>query len=262
MSDLPLAGRRVVVTRQESKARESSSAIAALGGEVLVLPSIDIDFVGPFPEFQAAVRAIESYDFVIVTSANTARALVEELRVQGSAYAGGEGCVAIGKATARALGEGGIAVGIMPEEAVSDRIAASLGELRGKRVLMPGSDLVRGVAAGDIRGLGAEVDEVVAYRTVAAKADPLLLAKIREGFDALVFTSPSTVRGFDAMTEGRYREGPGLVACIGPVTAEGAREVGYRVDLVPADHSMDGLVQSLVEYWREAPRHPAKGAMA
>lgn len=262
MRPRPLEGRRIVLTRQASKARDAVAAVEALGGRAIVLPAITIDRSGTFPDFEAALRDIDTYDHVVVTSANTAAALVEGLQALGMPMRGGWNCVAIGKATAKALEEGGVAVGDMPDEAVSDKLAAGLGELTGKRVLMPGSDIVRGTAAAEMRSLGAHVDEVVAYRTVAAQADAGALAELEEGIDAIVFTSPSTARGFDEMTKGRLRDGDALVVCIGPVTAADAMALGYRVDLVPADHSMDGIIESLVEYWRDAQTRAAKGAIA
>lgn len=261
MSERPLAGRRIVLLRQATKAGDSVAAIEALGGRALVLPTIAIDRSGSFPEFEAGLRALASYDFLVVTSANTAQVLLEGLTEAGLPKTGPWTCVAIGRATARVLEEGGMKVDLLPEEAVSDKLAAALGELRGRRVFMPGSDIVRGVAAAEMRSLGALVDEVVAYRTAAAEPDPAALAELERGADALLFTSPSTARNFDEMTEGRHREGPALVACIGPVTAAAAMALGYRVDLVPADHSMEGLIESLADYWRDATR-AAKGALA
>jgi len=268
MRPRPLEGRRIVLTRQASKARDAVSAIEALGGRAIVLPAISIDRSGTFPDFEAALRDIATYDHVVVTSANTALALVEGMRALEMPMRGRWNCVAIGKATARVLEEAGVAVGAMPDEAVSERLAASLGDISGKRVLMPGSDIVRGTAAAEMRSLGAHVDEVVAYRTVAAQVDAGALAELEGGVDAIVFTSPSTARGFDEMTRGRFRaedagwHSEALIACIGPVTAADAMALGYRVDLVPADHSMDGIIDSLVEYWRDAQTRAAKGAIA
>ncbi|HUX37624.1 MAG TPA: uroporphyrinogen-III synthase [Rectinemataceae bacterium] len=262
MNGRPLEGRRIVLTRQASKSRESVAAIEGLGGRAILLPAIEIDRAGVFPDFEAALRRLDSYDFVIITSANTAQALIEALAAAGLPVAGAWRCVAIGRATARSLEAGGIRVDAMPEEAVSEGLAECLGELSGKRVLMPGSDLVRGAAAAEMRSLGAHVDEVVAYRTVAAGLDPEALAEIRRGVDALLFTSPSTLRNFDEMTEGGLRSSPAIVACIGPVTAEAAMALGYEVAFVPADHSMEGLIDSLAEYWRDAGTRAAKGANA
>ena len=258
----PLEGRRIVLTRQASKARDAVSAIEALGGKAIVLPAITIDRSGSFPDFEAALLDIDTYDHVVVTSANTAEALVEGLRTRGLSLRGRWNCVAIGKATARVLEEAGVTVGAMPEEAVSEKIAASLGDVSGSRILMPGSDIVRGTAAAELRSLGAHVDEVVAYRTVAAPADDRALAELAGGVDAIVFTSPSTARGFDEMTKGRFKDAAALVVCIGPVTAADAMALGYRVSLVPADHSMDGIIDSLVDYWRDAETRAAKGALA
>jgi len=232
-------------------------AIAALGGRAIALPAIRIDSSGPFPEFEAALRDLDSYDFVVVTSANAAVALAAALA--GQAADSGKGrpgrprwkCVAIGKGTASALEAAGIEVAAMPEEAVSDRIAACMGAVAGKRVLVPGSDLARAVVGRELRALGASVDEVVAYRTVAAAPDPAALAELGRGVDAVLFTSPSTARNFAALPGAMEQAGRATIACIGPVTESAARELGFTVAVTAADHSEEGLLEALVGYWRD-----------
>ncbi len=248
LSGHPLEGKRIAVTRQSSRGGKLAQAIAALGGIPIAFPTIEADRSGPFPEFEAALRDLGGYDFVVITSANAAQAFAD-------ASAGRSGhvswkCVAIGRATAEALEERGIAVAAMPDQAVLESVAACMGEVRGKRVLVPGSDIARGVVGRDLGALGAIVDEVVSYRTVAARPEPAALAELERGVDAVLFTSPSTVRNFAAIVGGPGGIGDALVACIGPTTADAARELGFAVGVTAADHSAEGLLSALVEYWR------------
>jgi uroporphyrinogen-III synthase len=246
-----LAGRRIVVTRQSSRAAGVSAAIEAEGGVAIALPTIAIDREGSFPDFERALREIDSYDYIVVTSANTAEVLVDALASRGEVTRRWK-CAAIGRATASVLEEGGIEVAARPEKALSAAIAASMGEVAGKRVLVPGSDLARGEAAAGLRALGALVDEVVAYRTKTAEGGAEALVEIDRGVDAILFSSPSTARNFLSLAGNAARTGEALVACIGPVTAAAARELGFRVDLVATEHSMEGLVRGLAERWRDA----------
>jgi len=101
-----------------------------------------------------------------------------------------------------------------------------------------------------LRGKGAAVDEVVAYRTLGVGAPDELKALLEEGqIDVVTFTSSSTVRNLVASLQGRT---PGnalsrcLVACIGPVTARTAERLGIRVDVVAKEHTIAGLVEAIV----------------
>jgi len=269
MSEGALKGRRILVTRPRSEAAGLVAAIEASGGEAILFPTIDIDSSGSFPDFERTMREINNYDYIVATSANTARVVARALgpsSLAGEAPpAGGlpqaDGLprfVAIGKGTASALEAAGLPVDVMPEEAVSDRIAAVMGEVAGKRVLVPGSDLARALVGAELRAAGAIVDEVVAYRTILGEPDAAALAELRRGVDAVLFSSPSTARNFSRIVGGPAALGKALVACIGPVTAEAAEALGYRVDLVAKEHGSEGLLAALLEYWRGAETASAK----
>jgi len=124
-------------------------------------------------------------------------------------------------------------------------------EWSGVPVLLPGADIGRDVLAKGLRKLGAKVEGVNAYHTVtpataAADASKLL----DKGVDAITFTSSSTVRNLVEILGGdKSPLESSLIACIGPVTAGTARELGLRVDLEADEHTVEGLVDSLVAYY-------------
>jgi len=169
---------------------------------------------------------------------------------------------AIGPATARAWLEYSSGLGAarsgpaeaiaMPEDFVSEALAERLGAVAGMRILIPGSDISRKGLGEALRARGARVDEIAAYVTAPAAASAEALRELARGFDAVLFASPSAARGFAAMTGGPEGLGGTLVACIGPVTAEEARRLGYAVGLVAEVHSAEGLVDALVRHYGNA----------
>jgi len=109
---------------------------------------------------------------------------------------------------------------------------------------------------------GAVVDEITAYRTLPAAPDPTGLTELRRGVDAITFTSSSTVRNFVALA-GRDGHSPHtVVACIGPITANTARELGFRVDVVATQYTTEGLVQALADHFSHAKKLPRKNRWA
>src|SRR3989304_4102581 len=170
---------------------------------------------------------------------------------------------AIGPATARALEGRGVRPNLIPDEYVAEAILDKIGEVSGRWILMPRADIAREALASELSRRGAVVHEIAAYRTLPAAPDPRGLNELRRGVDAITFTSSSTVRNFVALMSGgpRYidaaafrrmgRDGapmPSLnraaIACIGPITAQTAREAGLPVDVMARReaYTMDGLV--------------------
>ncbi len=126
------------------------------------------------------------------------------------------------------------------------------------RVLLPRADIATETLAEGLRERGWEIDDVTAYRTVRAAPPP---AETREmiktgGFDAVCFTSSSTVRNLVGIAGKPHART--LVACIGPKTAETAIEFGLRVDVQPETSQVGPLVEALAEH---AARLRAEGAL-
>ncbi|HEY1014472.1 MAG TPA: uroporphyrinogen-III synthase, partial [Herpetosiphonaceae bacterium] len=149
----------------------------------------------------------------------------------------------------------------IPSASLAEALAAEIGPVAGKRIIFPCGDLARDTLPAGLRARGAEVDAVIAYRTVPDPAIAGLLPLLRAAPpDAITFTSASTVRflfaGLGASLQPdaiRALLAPVAVACIGPVTAAAAREHGLRVAVEAGDHTSAGLLAALAAYFRGVP---------
>jgi uroporphyrinogen III methyltransferase/synthase len=188
----------------------------------------------------------EPFDWMIFTSANGVRLFVEQLRAAGLDVRalGPARLAAIGPATADALRALGLNVEVVPAKFVAEELAAALpADLRGQRVLLPGARERRDVLARALRERGAEVMDWPVYGTLPGAAQSL-----PGDLDAITFASSSAVRQFMRMG---VEVGAAKVACIGPVTAEAARALGLRVDIVAEEYTIPGLVRALEEAFAE-----------
>ncbi len=236
-----LAGRRIVITRPADRAGRLAERLRSLGAVPLLFPAIRIEPADPGP-LVAAARALDTYDWVVFTSANGVAAFFARLADAGkdARDVGRRKVAAIGPVTAGALRERGVEPALVPPEYVAEAILAALGEVRGVRFLLPRADIAREALAEGLRARGALVTEVAAYRTVGAGGPAPDLAQA----DAVTFTSSSTVRHFVAAGARLPPRGTKVV-CIGPVTAATARELGLAVDAVAAEYTEDGLIEAL-----------------
>jgi uroporphyrinogen III methyltransferase/synthase len=241
----PLFGRTIVVTRAREQASALSARLEELGAEVLELPAIEITPV----EF--TVPDLSAYEWLVFTSANGVRAFFDD----GLAPAGldaralaGVRLAVIGPGTDRALGGRGLRADLVPERFVAESLleafpAPSAAEAR---VLLARADVARDILPDGLTERGYAVDVLPVYRTRPATPDPALLERVRAGrFDAVTFTSSSTVDNFCAQVDPRPDPFP-LIVSIGPVTSETARARGLRVDAEADPHTIDGLVATLL----------------
>lgn len=247
-----LAGRRVVVTRPQDQAGEFCRRLQALGAEPVLFPVIAIrppEAGGPLDQ---AIARLEAYDWVVFTSVNGVESFWERL-VEIKALSNKEGAdkpalrgkvVAIGPATAHALLERGFPVYLIPAEYRAEAILDEIGDVAGQRILLPRADIARPLLRDGLRARGAHVDEVAAYSTAQGQPSPAAFEALQAGVDVVTFTSSSTVRNFVTLTRGLDYGRP-LVACIGPVTAATADELGLRVDVIAEEYTVDGLLEAL-----------------
>ncbi len=237
MSELLLAGRTVVVTRATDQAGSLTVALEAEGATVVELPVVAIaEPVDGGAALDAALAGIAGCDWVVVTSPNGARRVVDRL---GGGVPAATRFAAVGPKTAAPLVDAGIPVDLVPDRAVAESLleAFPAPPPDGGRVLLTRAEVARDVLPDGLRAAGWEVDVVVAYRNVEPDVDPDVLAAARAA-DAVAFTAESTVRRYTALAGGPT---PADAVCIGPISAAAARELGYRaVEAEP--HSVDGLV--------------------
>jgi hydroxymethylbilane synthase len=229
--------RRVLVARAAEQADELASALRHEGLDPVRVPTIAVEPDPPGGELDAAARRLDTYAWVVITSANGARAILESADrfvapLETPRWA------AIGPATRAVLEHAGITVAVQPSQANGNAMGVELPVVHGDRVLVIRGDLAGTEIAVALRARGAEVDDVVAYRTREAPASsgPLLRRALLEGrIDAVVFTSGSTVRGLVALASASSVDVSSIPSvCIGPKTAADARVAGFSVLAVAA----------------------------
>ncbi len=248
----PLAGRRVLVTRSAQQSGKLSEGLRALGAEAVEVPVIEISPPASYEALDAALRRLDHYDWLLLTSTNAVlpfhvRAMelgvsLSNLKLQ---------IAAIGKATAQALEiVVHLKVALTPTEYVAESLVAALKEqIAGKRVLLVRADVARDVVPDGLRSAGATVDVVDAYRNAMPAAAPAQLCKaLAEGLDAATFTSSSSVTHLAgaATVAGVSFPLKGVLAIsIGPITSQTLRECGWAPAAEAEPHDIPGLIAAV-----------------
>ena len=251
----PLFGKRVLVTRTRAQAGTLSGALANIGAQVRELPTIEIRPLEDYSELDSALRRVASYDWLVFTSVNAVQTCFERLAAIGldARAIGPAKIAAVGPATATELRRLGIAPDFVPESYVAESVVDGLRNVGvvGARVLLPRADIAHGDLVEGLKAAGAHVHGVTAYHTARPDDSAGCLRRIlAEGIDVVTFTSSSTVRNLVDVLEGDVAALSGAtVACIGPVTESTAKGLGLNVDIVPKEHTVAGLVESLEGYF-------------
>jgi uroporphyrinogen III methyltransferase / synthase len=250
----PLFGRRVLVTRAPEQSTDLVAALAQAGAEAVLAPLVHLAPPDDFAPLDAALGRLADYDAIVFTSANAVRFTAQRAAQRGIALEiGAASVVCVGPATAQAALESGLPVHRAPParydaEAV---LAQLLGEggVRGRKFLVPRSDLAREVLPDGLRAAGAEVDTVVAYRNAPADVDrDWLRGELLAGrLDALTFASPSAAKRFCALLDADARAAAArcAVAAIGPVTARALAAAGLPANVVASSATAAALVAEL-----------------
>jgi uroporphyrinogen-III synthase len=250
---MPLANRRVAVTRAAEQASDLAGHLEGLGARVLVCPLITAappDDPRPLIE---AVQHLARYDWLVVPSANAARALLDA--VADSALLAHARIAAVGPTTAGVLREGGLRVDLVPAVHSAAGLLYELRDLAGTCILLPQGDIARPELGAGLREQGARVDVVTAYRTVPGPGVASLVTALRAGdVDAITFASPSALRYLlDGC--GAYDLAPGellallasvALVAIGPTTAAALRDAGLAVAAIAEPHTAEGLARAVV----------------
>ncbi len=251
-----LSGLSVVVTRARPQSRALVSALEDQGAQVIELPVISI--ADPQDGGRALRLAVERvregrYGWIVFTSANAVERFFDLLPPRSGLA--GTALAAIGAATAEALCGRDLTVSLAPERGGAEDLARAMGKAplsgdeRQRSVLFPRAEQAREVLAPTLRAAGWQVDEVIAYRTVAAGPEdgitPEMVRAASEA-DVVTFTSPSTVQHYLDSAAGRSMAP--IVACIGPTTAAALAEAGITAGVVADDQSTAGLVRAIAEH--------------
>jgi uroporphyrinogen III methyltransferase/synthase len=253
-----LFGWRVLIPRTQDRAGSVASLLRMHGAVPVEVPTISVEPPRTPQQIERAVHGLVSgrYEWIGFTSVNAVRAIREKLDEYGldaRSFAGLK-VAAVGESTVAALIEFGVRPDIVP--AGEQTTSALLEEWPAfdsltdpiNRVFLPRADIATDTLAAGLAELGWEIDDVTAYRTVRAAPPP---AATREaiktgGFDAVLFTSSSTVRNLVGIAGKPHHST--VVACIGPQTAKAAEEHGLRVDVLAESATIPGLVQALAAH--------------
>jgi uroporphyrinogen III methyltransferase/synthase len=254
----PLFGRRIVITRAADQAADFADALEAQGAEVLQIPLIAFAPPGSWEPLDQALARLDQYRWVIFTSANGVEAFFRRLRASGrdARVLGAVRICAIGPATAEALERHAIVPDLVPAVYQAEGVIEALEAqpLEGARILVPRAEVARDLLPLELERRGARVDVVPVYRTVRAVSDAALLRQLLQDrkIDLLTFTSSSTVTSFVegcGATDLKALLDGVKIACIGPITARTAEQLGLTVDITPPQYTIPALVTAIVDYY-------------
>ncbi|MGY1602825.1 uroporphyrinogen-III synthase [Geodermatophilus sp. SYSU D00815] len=254
----PLFGWRVLVPRTKDQAGEMSERLRAYGAVPVEVPTIAVEPPRSPAQMDRAIKGLVTgrYGWIVFTSVNAVKAVREkftELGLDARAFAGVK-VACVGESTADAVRAFGIVPELVPTgQQSSEGLLADFPPYDDvfdpiNRVLLPRADIATETLAAGLVERGWEIDDVTAYRTVRAAPPP---APVREaikggGFDAVCFTSSSTVRNLVGIAGKPHAKT--VVAVIGPATAATAQEFGLRVDVQPETAAVAPLVDALAEF--------------
>ena len=257
----PLFGWRVLVPRTKEQSEEVCDLLRARGAVPEQVPTIAVEPPRTPQQMERAVKGLVTgrYQWIGFTSVNAVRAIrekFEEYGLDARAFAGVK-VAAVGEQTAEALRAFGIMPDLVPDGEQSAEGLADAWPVYDEvldpinRVLLPRADIATEGLLTRLTELGWEAEDVTAYRTVRAAPPP---APVREaikggGFDAVLFTSSSTVRNLIGIAGKPHAVT--VIAVIGPQTAKTAAEFGLRVDVVAAKPSVSSLVEALAAHGAE-----------
>jgi uroporphyrinogen III methyltransferase/synthase len=257
---LPLANRRILVTRRPEQSATLVTMLEALGAVVLELPTIEISPADDTTPLDSALLTLHRFDWVVFTSPNAVSAVkarMEALGTDNSVVGRATSVASVGPSTTEAIHERfpGSEVALQPEagfraEGLIEAFRAR--GVRGQRILLPSSSRARPALAQALISDGARVEVVTAYRTVTPpglqhRFQEILLA----GFDLATFASPSAIENLAEIVGERIRGVRSAV--IGPVTEEAARAAGLDVRVVANPSTAAGLVEAIVAYFESEP---------
>ena len=252
LSQRPLFGKRILVTRARSQASKLTAKLENFGAEVLETPAIALaDPADNYAALDKAIDHVADYHWLIFTSANgVGRFFARLFKAGKDARALGYAKIAaIGSATAEKLKQYGLVADVIPQEYRAEGVVEAL---KGKlpphaKILIPRAEEAREVLPDTLREMGAEVEVAPAYRTVCGQVDgEALAAELKEGrIDMVTFTSSSTVKNLvNIIGSADVLQGV-KTACIGPVTADTAKSLGIEPDIIAKEYTIDGLVETI-----------------
>ena len=259
----PLAGRSILITRASDQTESLVRELQARGAKPVLQPMIALHPPADFAPLDNALRDMRSFDWLLLTSANAVRALLERAQSVGvdvTNSIAGVRIAAVGPVTAEAARRAGLSVSKVASNhqgvALAQEFAA---ELAHKRILLPRSNLASQELPDALRRIGGNVTEIIAYRTFAVEPEAEGPHQFLSGhLDAILFFSPSAVRNFLNWDEGKGsrvlrslsdQSRKTAIVAVGPVTAAALREAGLRNILQAQNTTVPAVIAALESFF-------------
>jgi len=268
-SQSALAGKRIVITRSAAQSETLARELSARGAFPVVLPLVSFADPEDFAPLDAAILEFQRFDWIILTSAQAVRALVkrsEELKRSLIRTGSKLRIACVGPVTAGAVRQAGLPVEYVAETHTGAALAEELGNrLRGAKVFLPRSDRANPDLPPALKRHGAQVTEVIAYRTLRpTDLEQRNLKQIAEGAaDAVLFFSPSAVQHFGELFGSEQLRGLQdklAITAVGPVTANALREAGVGRTVLAGDTTAAAVVEALEEHFAGTVKQAPAGA--
>jgi len=248
---------QVLVGRTRHQAGALSAGLKGLGADVIEIPFLEIRPPRSYKPLDTALKRIQEFDWLILTSVNGVEALAARMKQLGIPPLQLEHLkiAAIGPATRGEIEKLGLEVSVVPKRYVAEAVVESLQKLvPGQRILLARAKVARDVIPRQLRKLGAQVDVAEAYETVVPESSRSRLKALFENAkrrpDVITFASSSSVKNFMALLGRRghkihtHLDGIRL-ASIGPITSATLRELGLPVDIEAAEFTIPGLIRAI-----------------
>jgi uroporphyrinogen-III synthase len=263
MDNRPLEGKRIVLTRAPEQAQEMIHALEILGAEVFLLPMVEFAPPEDWRHVDDALHKLSGFDAILFLSGNAVRYLFNRCRQLAIRWEAEQSpmCMvaAVGQGTAQAIASEGLRVDFVARNQTGEALVRELGDrMSGKKVLLPRSDRGDEGLSNALRGVGARLTEVVAYRTTAPEGvDTGMLSRVRGGeVDAIIFASPSAFHVFSdciGADEAACLSTRVKFAALGPTTASAIRSAGAHVEIEASESSVSGICNALASHYLQRP---------
>jgi uroporphyrinogen III methyltransferase/synthase len=263
-----LAGKRIAITRAARQSAELLEKFEKLGALPTLLPLVSFAAPEDFAPMDAALDQLEQFDWIIFTSENAVRAVVKRASVRGNLrnVAGRRSrAAAVGPTTAAAAQRAGFLVDYQAKTHSGVALAHELGKrVQSQSILLPRSDRANPDLPKVLRDYGAEVTEVIAYRTVTpVNLDRDKIAGIVNGeSEALLFFSPTAVEHFAAIVGDKMLsvlQDRLAITAVGPITANALHQAGVKTMIVAEDTTSDAVIAALEQHFADIAKVAAAG---
>ena len=253
-----LDGRRIVITRSAAQSEMLAKELSARGAIPVVLPLVSFADPEDFAPLDRAIAEIQQFDWIVLTSAQAVRAVVKRGKeLERSLIRSGSKLriASVGPVTAEAARQAGLPVEYVAETHTGAALAEELGDrLQGAKVFLPRSDRANPDLPAALKRRGAQVTEVIAYRTLKpTDVDQRNLRQMAEGAaDAVLFFSPSAVQHFAELFGGeqlRALQDKLAITAVGPVTANVLRQAGVGRTVLAGDTTAAAVVNALEKHF-------------